>query len=212
MESLLVHERELIAILSGYVLGCIQAGYWLVRLKTRQDIRSLGSGSTGASNVGRVLGRTGFLLTVLMDMLKGACALWVAKGLGAQPWSMMPVLLAVVTGHIFPPQLRWRGGKGLAAGCGALLVFDFRLALIVMVLAGVLGFLAKQATLCLMAVLITTPILAIGLGHTPADAITLAATVLLILVAHRSNILSAYQHLRSGKEYRDETEGRMGGE
>jgi glycerol-3-phosphate acyltransferase PlsY len=145
-------------------------------------------------------------------MLKGACALWVAKELGAQPWSMMPVLLAVVTGHIFPPQLRWRGGKGLAAGCGALLVFDFRLALIVMVLAGFLGFLAKQATLCLMAVLITTPILAIGLGHTPADAITLAATVLLILVAHRSNILSAYQHLRSGKEYRDETEGRMGGE
>src|SRR5713226_9737666 len=65
--------------LTGYILGCCATGYYLVRMRTGQDIRLLGSGSVGAKNAGRMLGWWGFLVTVLGDISKGAIAVWVAR-------------------------------------------------------------------------------------------------------------------------------------
>ena len=100
--------------LGAYLLGCLATGYYLVRARTGRDIREIDSGSTGARNVGRVLGKTGFGLTVLGDFGKGALAVW-----GARHWThdhqlAALAMLAVVAGHIWPAQLRFRGGKGVA--------------------------------------------------------------------------------------------------
>ena len=117
------------SVLGAYLLGCFAIGYYLVRARTGKDIREIESGSTGARNVGRVLGKPGFVLTAFGDVGKGALAVW-----SAQEWTnnnhlAALALLAVVAGHLWPAQLRFRGGKGVATSFGALLMFDYRVAL-----------------------------------------------------------------------------------
>ena len=63
----------------AYFIGCFTTGYYLVRLRTGKDIREMGSGSAGARNVGRFLGKSGFFLTMLGDFIKGALAVWLAR-------------------------------------------------------------------------------------------------------------------------------------
>src|ERR1017187_8659729 len=130
------------SVLGAYLLGCFATGYYLVRARTGKDIREIESGSTGARNVGRVLGKPGFVLTVFGDFGKGALAVW-----GAWEWTnnhhlAAVAMLAVIAGQIWPAQLRFRGGQGVAASLGALLVFDYRMALTfaVLFLAGFVFF------------------------------------------------------------------------
>src|SRR5262245_64567791 len=70
------YGREMLVMLAGYALGCFTSGYYLVRWRTGEDIRLLGSGSVGATNVSRVLGWPGFCLTVSSDFAKGMLAVW----------------------------------------------------------------------------------------------------------------------------------------
>lgn len=117
-----------VCAIGAYVLGCFATGYYLVRAISGKDIRYMESGSVGARNVGRVLGRTGFFLTVLGDLGKGVLAVWAADRFTSD--SLLPPLamLCVVAGHIWPVQLRFQGGKGVATSLGALLIYDYRLA------------------------------------------------------------------------------------
>ena len=118
------------ALSAGYLLGCLTLGYYLVRWQTGQDIRQTGSGSVGAKNVGRVLGVGGFMLTVLADLAKGALAVWLVSHYLADERLAALAMLAVVMGHIWPAQLGFHGGKGVATAFGAMLVYDPRMALI----------------------------------------------------------------------------------
>jgi len=117
-----------VCAIGAYLLGCFATGYYLVRAISGKDIRDMESGSVGARNVGRVLGRTGFFLTVLGDLGKGVLAVWAADRFTSD--SLLPPLamLCVVAGHIWPVQLRFHGGKGVATSLGALLIYDYRLA------------------------------------------------------------------------------------
>src|SRR5258706_2325697 len=112
----------------AYLLGCFTTGYYLVRWRTGQDIRELGSGNAGARNVGRLLGWIGLLVTLLGDSAKGALAVWATWRFTNDDHLAALAMLAVVAGHVWPAQLRFRGGKGVATFLGALLVFDYRLA------------------------------------------------------------------------------------
>src|SRR5256886_13136692 len=108
------YAKETLVMLLGYALGCFTSGYYLVRWRTGDDIRWLGSGSVGATNVGRVLGRPGFLLTVLCDFFKGLFAVWLARYFQLNPTGTVLTMVAVAIGHIWPAQLWFHGGKGLA--------------------------------------------------------------------------------------------------
>ena len=98
-------------------------GYWLVQWRTGRDVRAQGSGGTGATNTGRALGRGGFFSVLLLDSLKGALAVGVAV------WQQQPAawvcatVVAVIAGHVWPLQLGFRGGRGIATLLGAWLVF-----------------------------------------------------------------------------------------
>jgi len=187
---------DLIMILASYFLGCFSTGYYLVRLRTGQDIRQLGSGSTGGTNVGRLLGTPGFALTLIGDLLKGVLAPWGALHLGFTPGHIAFVLLAVVTGHIFPVQLGFHGGKGLATALGAALVFDYRLPIVVGAVAGLVGLVSRQLTLGLLSVVAAAPAIAALMGHTLTATVGVALTALLILIAHRTNIHTALEQVR----------------
>jgi hypothetical protein len=113
--------QAICSVVAAYLLGCFATGYYLVRARTGRDIREIESGSTGARNVGRVLGKPGFVLTVFGDFGKGALAVWfAAEFTNHNGLAMSLAVLAVVAGQIWPAQLRFRGGKGVATSFAAL--------------------------------------------------------------------------------------------
>ncbi len=177
------------AILFSYLIGCFSTGYYLVYFSKKIDIRLQGSGSVGASNVGRLLGKKGFYLTLLGDIFRGILTLTLLRFLNVPDWLLGFSLCALVIGHIWPFQLSFRGGKGVAIFLGGLLIWDYRLLLIL----GVLFFLdyliflkAKKAAFFSM---IYLPIVSMLLMQPITHYLTLWMMTLIIFFAHRDNIL-----------------------
>jgi acyl phosphate:glycerol-3-phosphate acyltransferase len=124
----MVFSILLIAVAS-YLLGSIPTGYLLIRLFCHQDIRQVGSGNIGATNVLRSGGKGLGALTFLLDMVKGSSAVGLGALLGALLLPQCPLqnvealaALIAVLGHMFPVWLKFRGGKGVATGFGVFLV------------------------------------------------------------------------------------------
>ena len=124
-----MHPATLLIAAASYLLGSIPVGYLLVRIFLKQDIRSIGSGNIGATNVLRS-GRKGLgAATFLLDMLKGCSAVWLAAyiastflpGVNIRNMEALAAICAVL-GHMFPVWLRFKGGKGVATGFGVFLV------------------------------------------------------------------------------------------
>jgi glycerol-3-phosphate acyltransferase PlsY len=107
---------------AAYLLGGLSPGYWLVRLRTGKDVRTVGSGATGATNAGRTLGRGGFALVLALDAAKGALACILARSIGLGGGGEFAAATAVIAGHVWPVQLGFRGGRGLGPLLGAWLV------------------------------------------------------------------------------------------
>ena len=180
--------------LGAYVLGCFTTGYYLVRLRTGQDIREQGSGSVGAKNVGRLLGWTGFGLTLLGDFGKGAFAVWAASHWTKDPRYFALALLAVVTGHIWPAQLRFRGGKGVATSLGALLIYDYHLAFAFAFLFAAMFPIVRKTVLPGLFAFLCLPLASYYLKRDSADAVELSILAGLVLVAHRKNLMEEILH------------------
>jgi glycerol-3-phosphate acyltransferase PlsY len=112
-----------LALILAYALGCLSPGWWLVRRKTGADLRTQGSGGTGATNAARILGPRDGILVLVLDAAKAALAVLLARWIAsASAWPAL-ALPAVVAGHIWPAPLRFRGGRGAApllGGCIAL--------------------------------------------------------------------------------------------
>jgi acyl phosphate:glycerol-3-phosphate acyltransferase len=183
-----IEGQALGVILLAYLLGCLNSGYYLVRLRTGQDLRRQGSGNAGARNTGRILGKSGFLLAAVGDCLKGAAAVALALWLNLSLWGVLLALLAVVVGHIWPAQLHFQGGKGLATTLGAMLVFDPGLTLILLGLA-LLALVRRSTPSGLIAVTLS-PVFTWAVGRPQPVIIIITLLALLILWAHRSNIWS----------------------
>src|SRR3954447_6458190 len=106
----------LLALVVAYLIGAIPFG-WLIARSRGIDIFHAGSGNIGATNVGRVLGRKFGLLVFVLDFLKGAVPVAVAKRFDAgADWLPVAAGLAAFVGHMFPVYLHFRGGKGVATG------------------------------------------------------------------------------------------------
>jgi glycerol-3-phosphate acyltransferase PlsY len=185
--------QELGAIVAAYLLGCIATAYYIVRLRTGQDIRQLGSGNVGGRNAGRVLGRTGFVLVAVGDALKGLLAVLFARWLGVGEWTMALVLLAVLAGHIWPAQLGFRGGKGAATFIGALAGYDLLAALLTVGLFVLLFVILRSFTLAGLLALVLTPFGMLVLGRSQFEVIAVAVPVLLVIFAHRENLRARLQ-------------------
>ncbi len=112
----------LLALAAAYFLGGIPFGYFLVRFTTGRDVRTLGSGNIGATNVLRTTGRAAGIVTLLLDVAKGFAAVWLAAWLthGAVLWTSLAAL-AVMAGHAYPLLLHFKGGKAVASFLGAFL-------------------------------------------------------------------------------------------
>jgi glycerol-3-phosphate acyltransferase PlsY len=109
-------------LVGAYLLGGVPFGYLLVRWRSGQDVRTMGSGNIGATNVLRTSGRAAGIVTLLLDIAKGYFAVWAAGRLtsGDVTW-MSAAAVAVMLGHAFPVFLKFRGGKAVASFIGAFL-------------------------------------------------------------------------------------------
>ena len=179
----------------AYLLGCFATGYYLVRARLGEDIRHLGSGNVGARNVGRILGKSGFLLTLLSDFAKGGLAIWVARHFTTDQRIVAMAMVAVVAGHIWPVQLRFHGGKGMATTLGALLVFDSKLALLFCALFLGAFVLQWRTVLPALFALICLPLGALFLGQDRIQVVLITIMSGLVLLAHRRNITDEISEL-----------------
>ena len=177
----------LVVILVSYALGCFSTAYYLVRWRTGQDIRTLGTGTAGARNVGRYLGKSGFALTFLGDALKGALAVGIARWMDLPSFAIAAAMLAAVAGHLWPVQLGGKGGKGASTALGSVLAIDPWLGLAVLGVALVFLAITRSFTRAGIVAMALSPVTAWFVG---LDAVLVGGVVILALLlvfAHREN-------------------------
>ncbi len=188
----------IVAFLLGYLLGSIPFGLLLTKLAGTQDLRSIGSGSIGATNVLRT-GRKGLAAATLIgDALKGTLAVVIAGYYGG-PNAAMLAALGAFLGHLFPVWLKFRGGKGVAVYIGVLIGLFWPAALIFCAMWLATAFTTRYSSLSALVAAFITPLFLWWFGH-PALASLFAVLTLLLFYAHRKNI----KRLQAG------TEGKIG--
>jgi glycerol-3-phosphate acyltransferase PlsY len=176
------------ALALGYLLGSIPFGMVLTRLTGGPDLRGIGSGNIGATNVLRTGNKTLAALTLLGDMLKGTAAVLLAGFmLGGRDAGLLAGLAAFL-GHLFPIWLRFRGGKGVATFLGVLIGLKLSIALIFAAVWISIAYLTRYSSLsALVASLLTPLLLAFWVGDRRA-AVLMAVLTVLLWFMHRENI------------------------
>jgi glycerol-3-phosphate acyltransferase PlsY len=187
-----------VALILGYLLGSIPFGLILTKLAGTKDLRSVGSGNIGATNVLRTGHKGLAAATLLLDMLKGTAAVIIA-GFYAGPNAAMLAALGAFLGHLFPVWLKFRGGKGVAVYIGVLIGLFWPAAVVFCVLWLATAFTSRYSSLSALVASFVTPIFLWWFGH-PALASLFAVLTLLLFHMHRQNIM----RLQAG------TEGRIG--
>ena len=188
----------LAAFLIGYLLGSIPFGIILTRLAGTQDLRTIGSGNIGATNVLRTGHKGLAAATLIGDMLKGTVAVIIAGSIDG-PNAAMLAALGAFLGHLFPVWLRFRGGKGVATYIGVLLGLFWPAALIFAVIWIGTAVTTRYSSLSALVAAFVTPLFLWWFGHN-ALASLFAVLTLLLFYMHRENI----KRLQAG------TEGKIG--
>jgi glycerol-3-phosphate acyltransferase PlsY len=187
-----------VAFVLGYLLGSIPFGLILTRLAGTEDLRSIGSGNIGATNVLRT-GRKGLAAaTLICDALKGTVAVVISGYFGGTNAAMLAGLGAFL-GHLFPVWLKFKGGKGVAVYIGILLGLFWPAALVFCVLWLATALTSRYSSLSALVASFITPLFLWWFGHLALAAL-FAVLTLLLFYMHRENI----KRLQAG------TEGRIG--
>jgi glycerol-3-phosphate acyltransferase PlsY len=182
---------------ASYLLGSIPTGWLLMRIFYKQDIRAMGSGNIGATNVLRAAGKGLGALTFLLDVFKGAAAVYLGGLLGTYLAPQIPLhsmqalaALCAVLGHVFPAWLGFRGGKGVATGFGVFLVAAPLAALGAIALFAVILLISRYVSLSSIFATLSFPILAWFLvpDHSAFFVSAQIAVSLLIVVKHHANV------------------------
>jgi glycerol-3-phosphate acyltransferase PlsY len=175
-----------IAVLIGYICGSIPFGLLLAKAAGLGDVRSIGSGNIGATNVLRTGNKKIAALTLLLDGLKGAVPVLLLTQFGG-PQAGMIAGLAAMAGHIFPLWLGFKGGKGVATSLGVLFGLYWPLGLIFVALWLGLAFVFRFSSLAGLATSALTPLWAYLMGR-PDLVLPTALIALVIWIMHRTNI------------------------
>jgi acyl phosphate:glycerol-3-phosphate acyltransferase len=186
------------AFVLGYLLGSIPFGLLLTRLAGTQDLRTIGSGNIGATNVLRTGRKSLAAATLIGDMLKGTVAVIIGGYFGG-PNAAMLAALGAFLGHLFPVWLKFKGGKGVATYLGVLLGLFWPGALVFAVLWLATAFTSRYSSLSALVAAFVTPIFLWWFGYA-ALASLFAVLTLLLFYTHRENI----KRLQAG------TEGKIG--
>lgn len=186
-----------LALVFGYLLGSIPFGLILTRMAGLGDVRSIGSGNIGATNVLRTGNKKLAAATLILDMLKGTLAVLIAGIAG--PEAAIVAGLGAFLGHIFPVWLKFKGGKGVATYIGILIGLFWQGALIFGAIWVVIAYITRYSSLAALVAAIITPIALYFIGLHQIAFLFLILTII-VFIKHRANI----ERLASG------TEGKIG--
>lgn len=183
----------LLAMVIAFWMGALPFGYWVARMRG-VDIRTVGSGNIGATNVFRTLGAKAGLIVLLLDALKGWFPTYaVMRYTGGDNFAGVLVGVMAIAGHLFSPFLGFRGGKGIATGLGALLALSPTLVAIVLpVWIGVLG-LTRWVSLASVVAAILVPVVSAWLGLSVYTTVILALAAAVVVWKHRSNLIRIWR-------------------
>ena len=187
-----------LSAIAAYLIGGLPFGYWFVRLTSGKDIRTMGSGNIGATNVYRTQGGKAGIIVLLLDMLKGFLAVLLAAWLA--PNNAAGLALAavfVMLGHSYPVFLRFKGGKAVACFIGAFLYIAPLALLVVLLIFLAVVALSKYISVASMVSAALFPIF-FWVIYQPARVLLIASIfcALLIIFRHKDNI----KRLWSGQE------------
>lgn len=190
----------IIVFVTAYLIGSIPTGYIIVKAFTGQDIRTIGSGSTGATNVKRVMGKKWFFITLLLDAFKGALPVILAKlfattftGIGLLP---VVAAIAVILGHSRSIFLKFTGGKSVASGVGTILALNWQVGLMIALIWSIITYASKYVSLGSIVALAISPILMWWCKAPAAYIGYCALAAVYVIWLHRTNI----QRLIKGEE------------
>lgn len=197
MESFI---QILLVIIGAYLIGSIPTGYIIVKLFTGQDIRTVGSGSTGATNVKRVMGKKWFFIVMILDAIKGALpvVLSVLFTTAFKNIGLLPVLAAVfaIIGHSKSVFLKFTGGKSVASGVGTLLALNWQAGLIIAVIWALITWFSKYVSLGSIIALALAPVIMYFLKSPLAYVVYALIAAIYVIYLHRENI----KRLKEGTE------------
>jgi glycerol-3-phosphate acyltransferase PlsY len=189
-------------ILYSYLLGCFCSAYYLVKIYRNLDIRNISSGTVGARNAGRILGKKGFIITFIGDFLKTVLTLGVTiyffKSDANFSILFLPSSIAVMLGHLFPMQLKFKGGKGVVVFTAIIFVINFWVLLISLgVLFLTLLITTNQKLSIVAGVLTTIPSSLILMNYYPLflDPITILTIFIAIILLKISHLKKSHVNL-----------------
>jgi glycerol-3-phosphate acyltransferase PlsY len=188
----------LLALAFGYLCGSVPFGLILTKLAGTQDLRSIGSGNIGATNVLRTGNKGLAAATLIGDMLKGTLAV-IAAGYFAGPNAAIAAGLGAFFGHLFPVWLKFKGGKGVATYIGVLLGLFWPAAIAFCVIWIAVAFIFRYSSLAALVASAITPLMLFWSQHQTLAAL-FAVLSAMLWIMHRANI----------KRLRDGTEGKIG--
>lgn len=188
-----------IVLFYSYALGCFCSAYYLVRIFSKQDIRILNSGTVGARNAGRILGKKGFVITFVGDFLKTVLSLGVTIYFFRLDVNFSILFLssaiATMLGHLFPAQLQFKGGKGVVVFTAIIFVINFWVLLISLSVLFLLLLITHNQKLSITAsVLATIPSSLILMNYYPLllDPITILTVFIAIILLTISHLRKAH--------------------
>ena len=192
----------LLTLLLGYLLGSLPSGFLAGKWCKGIDLRTIGSGSTGATNVLRNVGKKPALVVFLVDVAKGAAAVLLAGALTQSnplnDWIQVLAGLAALAGHIWPVWLGFKGGKAVATGLGLFLGLAWPVGLACFGVFMAVFSLSRIVSLASVVAAVSLPLLMAAGSDSNADLMVALVAMLLVLWRHRSNI----QRLINGTEPR----------
>lgn len=186
----------LVMVIVAFLLGAIPWGYLAGRFSKGIDLRQIGSGGTGATNVLRTLGKKASAAVLVLDVAKGVLPVLVAKSLGLSPWWVAATAVAAVAGHCWSPFIGFKGGKGMATGAGVTIALLPQMLVILPVFALVV-WATRYVSLGSVVATLLAAVLAIVMAATGridwAYAAGTCAIGAIILFRHRGNIERLWQ-------------------
>ena len=200
MEYTEILREFALVIAASYLIGSIPTGYIVVKLFTGQDIRTTGSGSTGATNVKRIMGKKWFFIVMLLDALKGAlpvilttCFMPALHDLGILP---VVAAICVILGHSKSVFLNFTGGKSVASGVGTLFALSWQAGLTIAVVWSIVTWISKYVSLGSIVAIALSPIIMWFFNAKLAYIIYALIAAIYVIYLHRENI----KRLKEGKE------------
>jgi len=181
-------EREIAAVVAGYLLGSVPFGLIVARLCGAPDLRAVGSGNIGATNVARAAGGAAGVLVGVLDAAKGAAGIAVAERLAASAGALAVVGVAAIAGHVFPVWLGFRGGKGVATACGVFLMLAPAATAVAIAAFALTVALTRYVSLGSLVAAVLLPPAAFFTRSGATTVAAACAAAIMILVSHRANV------------------------